>query len=269
MLNYIDPDKWEISSGNKVRTILLIANIVCFYWLFTSFNWMGFSIGFIFYIFIAKIGSDIGTHRYFCHKSFVAKPWVEWMFFIASVMVPFGSPVHWVGVHRLHHEKSDEPGDPHSPHHTGFFKVWTFQLGTHWNITTKYVKDLIRDKRHVFLFKNYFKLYSVYVGITMLIAVFYGWEWIVYLWALPTTLVLHTSSAINAICHKWGYQTYKTGEASTNNIWLNFLVLGNAMHNNHHGRPQAYSQAGEKWYEFDLWGWLIKKILMYKPVNNY
>jgi len=26
-----------------------------------------------------------------------------------------GSPIVWVGVHRLHHQKSDQPGDPHSP----------------------------------------------------------------------------------------------------------------------------------------------------------
>jgi len=259
-----DPDKWTFSSGNKVRTILFVANVVCLYWLFTSFSWTGLGIGIIGHILLAKIGGDIGVHRYFCHRSFRAKTWAEWLFLFLSIPISFGSPIHWIAAHRLHHAKSDTPGDPHSPHHTGSFKVWTFQLGNNWHVSPMFVKDLLRDPRQVFIFKNYFKLYSLWLAIIIAIALMFGWQWIVYLWALPITLTLHSSSAVNVICHKWGYQTYNTGEKSTNNIWLNFIVLGNAMHNNHHGKPDAYDISGDKWYEFDLWGKLIKYTLMKK-----
>jgi len=262
MLKYFDPDKWNIDTSNKIRFLLLVANVVFFYWLFTSFTWTGFGIGFIFYILYAKIGSDVGTHRYFCHRSFKAKPWAHWLFLLLSIPGPFGSIMHWTAAHRLHHEKSDTTEDPHSPHYTGAFSVWTFQLGNHWHINPKHIKDLLRDKQQLFLFKNYFKLYLGYIGLTLLIASFFGWEWIVYLWAMPITFVLHTTSAINVITHTYGYQSHNTGEKSTNNIWLNFLLWGNALHNNHHQNPASYTLAGDKWYEFDIWGWLIKKVLM-------
>lgn len=262
LLTRIDPDHWNISSGTKIRFILLIANIVCVYWLFTAFSWAGLAIGFIGHIILAKIGGDIGIHRYFCHKSFEAKPWAHWLFLVLSIPISFGSPIHWVAAHRVHHAHSDDPGDPHSPHHTGSFKVWTFQLDTNWHVSPKYVKDLIRDKHQTFLFRNYFKLYTLWMAIVVGISAVFGWQWFVYIWALPVVLTLHSSSAVNVICHKWGYQTYATGDKSTNNIWLNFIVLGNAMHNNHHGKPTAYSIAGSKWYEFDLWGVLIKQVFM-------
>ena len=262
LLTIIDPDKWNISSGTKVRLILLAANLVCVFWLFTAFSWWGLAIGFAGHILLAKIGGDIGIHRYFCHRSFEAKPWAHWLFLVLSIPISFGSPIHWVAAHRIHHEHSDEPGDPHSPHHTGAVNVWTFQLKDNWHVSPKYVKDLIRDKTQTFLFRNYFKLYAGWLAIVAAIALVVGWQWFVYIWALPVVLTLHSSSAVNVICHKWGYQTYQTGDKSTNNIWLNFIVLGNAMHNNHHGKPSAYSIAGDKWYEFDLWGVLIKRVFM-------
>lgn len=264
MLKYLDPDQWNISNGTKVRSILLLANLVALYWVITSFNWFGLGIGIVGHIMLAKIGGDIGAHRYFCHRSFVAKPWAEWLFLILSVPISFGSIIHWVAAHRLHHEKSDTPEDPHSPHYTGSFKVWTFRLGNHWHVSPRYVKDLIRDKRQMFIFRNYFKLYTLWMAVIISIGLTADWQWIVYLWALPVALTLHSSSAVNVICHKWGYQTYDVGDKSTNNIWLNFISLGNALHNNHHGKPTAYKLSGEKWYEFDLWGWTIEHILMDK-----
>ena len=87
MLTYFDPDKWTMSAGNKVRAILLMANVLCFYWLFTSFSWLGLTIGIIGHILLAKVGGDIGVHRYFCHRSFKAKPWAEWLFLILSILV--------------------------------------------------------------------------------------------------------------------------------------------------------------------------------------
>ena len=181
-----------------------------------------------------------------------------------SVPVSFGSPLAWSAAHRLHHDKSDEPEDVHSPRHIGWLRVWFFILGDKWYAGPKYVKDLIRDKSQTFLHHNYFKIYALWVLTLMCIASIYGWEWFVYIWALPVALEYNASSAVNTICHKWGYQTYKTGEYSTNNIWLNFILLGNAMHNNHHGKPGSYTLAGNKWYEFDVWAYLVKYIFMEK-----
>ena len=260
----LDPDSWNVQPGVKVRVILACANIVFFYWLFTSFTWSGLGIGFFGYLLVAKIGGDIGVHRYFTHRSFVAKRWAHWLFLILSVPVSFGSAMGWSAAHRLHHDKSDEPEDPHSPKQIGCLRVWLLMLGNKWHANPKYVKDLMRDKGQLFFHRNYFKLYAAWVLTLGCIAYVYGWQWFVYLWALPVTLEYHASSAVNVICHKWGYQSYKTGECSTNNIWLNFILLGNAMHNNHHGKPASYTLAGDKWYEFDIWAYLVKYVFMEK-----
>ena len=234
------------------------------YWFITSFTWLGLIIALVIYIFISKIGADIGVHRYFCHKSFVAKPWAHKMFLGLSILGGFGSAVHYTAVHRLHHVKADTPEDPHSPHFKGALNVWLLKLGDDWTVSLKYVKDLIRDKNHVFLYKNHFKLYLSYILFAVIIAVIFGWQWLVCIWALPAALAFHTSSALNVICHLYGYQTHKTRDKSTNNTWLNFITGGSALHHNHHAFPNAYSHAGEKWYEFDLWGWLIKHVFMVK-----
>ena len=269
-IKYLDPDKWNLPVGIKVRGIILFSHVFFLYWLITSFNWIGFAIGLVGYIMVSKIGADIGVHRYFCHRSFKAKLWADWLMLILSIMGGFGSVIHYTVVHRQHHAKSDKPEDPHSPNVTGAFKVWTLQLGDDWetDASLKYVKDLIKDKRQVFLYKHHFKLYLSWVFFVILISLVFGWQWIVYLWAMPTTLAFHTSSALNVICHKWGYQTHNTNDQSTNNTWLNFILLGSALHHNHHAFPTAYSHAGSKWYEFDLWGMVIKYILMEKSSKS-
>ena len=195
-----------LSAGTKVKLIIAGANIVFFYWLFTSVTWAGIGFGFLGYILIAKIGGDIGAHRYFTHRSFTAKKWAHWLFLILSVPVSFGSAMSWAAAHRLHHDKEDEPEDPHSPNQIGCVKVWLLMLGDKWHANPMYIKDLLRDKWQLFFHKNYFRLYTVWVVTLGAISFYFGWQWFVYLWALPVTLEYHASSAVNVICHKWGYK---------------------------------------------------------------
>ena len=76
------------------------------------------------------LGNTVGYHRMLTHRSFVAV-WPVRALFVILGALHSGSPLAWVGLHRLHHAKSDGEGDPHSPR-DGF---WHAHCG--WLIGTK------------------------------------------------------------------------------------------------------------------------------------
>ena len=75
---------------------------------------------------------------------------------VCATLALEGGPIFWVATHRVHHQNSDQEGDPHSPRDGGF---WA-HMG--WIITGKalhnntdallpYVPDLRKDKFHVWI----------------------------------------------------------------------------------------------------------------------
>ena len=57
----------------------------------------------------------LGYHRLLTHKSLKVPRWLMYFIVSGGYLGLMGSPIVWVGVHRLHHQKSDLDGDPHSP----------------------------------------------------------------------------------------------------------------------------------------------------------
>ena len=58
-----------------------------------------------------------------------------------------GGPIFWVATHRVHHQHSDQEGDPHTPHDGGFWAHigWILFGETHHNNTAlmaRYAPDL-------------------------------------------------------------------------------------------------------------------------------
>ncbi|HEX4140116.1 MAG TPA: acyl-CoA desaturase, partial [Candidatus Methylacidiphilales bacterium] len=68
---------------------------------------------------------------------------------------------------------------------------------------------------------------------------------------ISTTILYHTTFAINSLCHMFGGRRYETGEESKNSLWLAFLTMGEGWHNNHHHYPLSCRQ-GFFWYEIDI-----------------
>jgi len=64
---------------------------------------------------------------------------------------------------------------------------------------------------------------------------------------------------VNSAAHRFGYQTYKTGDKSTNCWWVGLLSWGEGWHNNHHAFPFS-ARHGLQWFEFDP-TWLVIKTL--------
>jgi stearoyl-CoA desaturase (Delta-9 desaturase) len=215
---------------------------------------------------LTLLGINIGFHRYFAHNAFKTNSTMRIVFAVLGSMAAQGHIIHWVSNHRRHHQYSDRPGDPHSPHcHEqqrlgGLHGLWYAQVswmykGQFPNIL--YAKDLLRDP----MITRINKLYLVWVCLGLAIpaglggllsgsaiGAFQG-----FLWGglVRIFLVHHATGTINSICHAFGDRPFQTDEHSKNNIWLAIPTLGESWHNNHHAFPNS-ARSGLQWWQLDL-----------------
>src|SRR5215510_14001442 len=84
------------------------------------------------------------------HRSYKTPKAIEYFLTICGTLALEGGPIFWVATHRIHHQKSDQEGDPHTPRegtwwaHMGW--ILTGQ-GLHHDasVLKRYVPDLARD----------------------------------------------------------------------------------------------------------------------------
>lgn len=218
-------------------------------------------IAFLSWLVIGPISSVITLHRLLTHRSFKTYAWLETVLSYISVISTVGPTISWVALHRQHHATSDREGDPHSPYIDRKFnfiqavKVW---LGYDWNIPNipvAYVKDLMRNPTHKFIFNNYFKIIFAFSLILILINPVLWF----FIYVVPASMTVHLIGVVNVLGHRHGYRTYDTADCSTNSWIANIISLGDGWHNNHHANGGKY-YAGEKWWEWDLMGRIIQLI---------
>lgn len=262
----IDPDKWFSGDvSKKLKFNFLLSHSIILYWIFTDFTLLGLFFGLLAYIFIGKVGADIGFHRYFTHKSFEVNSVIRRYIMLASTLLGHGSILIWVATHREHHATVDTENDPHSPVFRGVFAVW-MRSWTVVNVPNLMrVKDILRDSELVFLHRHYFKVFYSWILILLLIWSLGSIYPLLFLFAFPNALFFHEAGIVNSICHKYGYKSYKSNnnDNSRNNLFVHLLTLGNGLHNTHHENPRLYTaDIHGKWYELDLMKYIIR-ILSY------
>lgn len=70
------------------------------------------------YSFLTGVGVTLNMHRLLTHQAFVCKSGaLRWVLMVSAAMAGQGTEASWVPVHSVHHQNSDEPGDPHTPLH--------------------------------------------------------------------------------------------------------------------------------------------------------
>jgi stearoyl-CoA desaturase (delta-9 desaturase) len=171
----------------------------------------------------------------------------------------------WVAIHRKHHQKSDEEGDPHSPHVYGLKRV-LFKGALLYHEASK-------DKNMVDTFgvgtpddwmeRNIYSSHSR-LGISLLFLfniIVFGWLglllWIIQMIWIP----FWAAGVINGLGHWWGYRNGETKDCSRNISPWGIIIGGEELHNNHHLSP-ASARLSKKWWEFDI-GWMWLKIMIY------
>ncbi len=204
-----------------------------------------------------NIGHDIGLHRYYTHRSFTCNKFVESFLWLCAFFSAMSDPINWARQHRRHHMHSDTKYDNFQPLHHPIL-TW-FGFGTlkaeRIDFATVNLSDLTSSKFHRVMRNWYYPLYFTMVAVTLLI----DFKLALYVLILPATLTAHCGSATNVICHKWGYKNFNLNDASTNCTWVNWIMLGTGLHNNHHMYPFSYTHK-VKDSEIDVQAWIIKRI---------
>ena len=203
---------------------------------------------YLLYFLTKGIGSEVGAHRLWSHRSFSTTWFCERVLIVLDTLSGEGSIIAFVGVHRLHHAHSDTVRDPHNPH-THFWATIFYQHNTD-EFNARLVKDLLRDPWLIWQHKNYFTIQFFIIGSLLLVFPIIAW-----FYAVNVLVTLWTNCLVDVVCHKYGTNKNNLDNNSKNNYWADLFLLGVGQHNNHHACPGNPINC-----RYDVWGWIIKFI---------
>jgi stearoyl-CoA desaturase (delta-9 desaturase) len=248
----------KITHNQTVRTLQVINHVLALIGIVYAIYSGEYSLLFVSlvtYWIIGILGINIGYHRLLSHRSFKTHRFWEELFSLIGVITVVGSPLAWVAVHRQHHRSTEKPGDPHSPYLLGNFRAW-FGLWNMPKLDLKLVRDMREDEFQRDLHKGYLLIILLWVFVIFL----YDPLMVIYTFAIPACLCLHSTSAIIVIAHRHGYRPYPDVKDQSRNSWIaNLITLGEGWHNTHHAKPYAWNNQ-ERWWEFDIPAYIIRLI---------
>jgi len=240
------------------------------------FSWSNLAVFFVMYFFAINLGIGVAYHRLLTHRGFRTPKWVEYFVTACGTLALEGGPIFWVATHRVHHQYSDQAGDPHTPVDGTFWSHagWIISgraMHSETALLGRYAPDLTRDKGHVLLSK-YHWLPLTLTGLAQLAlgAVLASpghalkGALSMMLWGtfLRVVVGLHATWFVNSATHLYGARRFDTRDESRNNWWVAILTGGEGWHNNHHAHPVS-ARHGLAWYEFDVnyyCIWLLSKV---------
>jgi len=225
------------------------------------FNWQILAATIFLYWMTTGLGISMGYHRLHTHRSYKVPVGLEYFFAVCGALTLEGGPISWVATHRIHHQNSDLPGDPHSPNegawwaHAGWLLTGE-SMHNNTRAMSKYAPDLAKDRFYVWL--NNYHWMPTFVLAALLFAI--GGLPLV-LWGIFVRVVfgLHATWLVNSATHMWGGRRFATRDNSRNNWWVALMTFGEGWHNNHHAHPTS-ARHGLAWYEFDP-SWIQIKLL--------
>jgi stearoyl-CoA desaturase (delta-9 desaturase) len=213
------------------------------------------------------LGVTIGFHRLLTHRSFETTRWVKFVLGVLGSMAVQGPVLRWVATHRRHHQHSDQPADPHSPHLHGhgirglLRGLWHAHMGWLFRPDApdlhRYVGDHARDP----LMRRVSAWFPIWVLAGLLIPTAVGglaagsWSGALLglIWGglARVFLLHHVTWSINSVCHLWGTRPFDCDDHSRNNFLFGLLAWGEGWHNNHHAFPTS-ARHGLRWWQIDV-----------------
>jgi stearoyl-CoA desaturase (delta-9 desaturase) len=226
-----------------------------------NFSWSGLLLAALLHWICIGWGIGLGYHRLHTHASYKVPRWIERLFAVCGTMSLEGGPIFWVATHRIHHQKSDQVGDPHTPRDGAWWShmLWTcFGKSLHHDNETmgKYAPDLMKDPFYRRLNKYHWVPLTVFGLVLWAVA---GWHYVLWGVFFRVTVGLHATWLVNSATHLWGDTAFHTGDDSKNLWWVALLTFGEGWHNNHHALPTS-ARHGLKWYQLDI-TWLEIRLL--------
>jgi fatty-acid desaturase len=226
-----------------------------------AFTWTNLLIASLFCWMAGGLGITMGYHRLHTHRGFKTFKLFEYFLAVCGTLTLEGGPIFWVATHRLHHQYSDQPEDPHTPRVSGFWAHlgWIIFGDAHHNDTVRmarYAPDLGKDRFYRWL-TTYHWIPLTLLGFVLL--AIGGWGLVNWAIFLRVVVGLHSTWLINSATHMWGRRRFATSDDSRNNWWVALLTFGEGWHNNHHAHPTS-ARHGLAWYEVDV-TWIELKFL--------
>jgi stearoyl-CoA desaturase (Delta-9 desaturase) len=213
---------------------------------------------------LSQLSITAGYHRYFSHRAYSARPWLQWFWACFGAATFQNSIWIWARDHRIHHRFVDTEKDPYSIKR-GF---WWAHIG--WMLVKEeptvslepYGRDLKKDPV-VQIQDKYYVWFAVGFGLLLptLIGALMG-SWLGGLAVIGFARIVavhHSTFLINSWCHMFGGQTYTTQNTARDAWWLAVLTQGEGYHNFHHLFAQDYRN-GIRWYHWDPTKWTIRAL---------
>jgi len=232
---------------------------------------------------LTALGITVGFHRLFVHRSFETYMWVKVIFAVLGSMAVEGSLIQWVGQHRRHHQYSDTPEDPHTPHHHGrrllglLRGFWHAHIGWLFDAEPSELARYVPDIPASAALRRTSPPFPLWVVLGLVVPGVLGgvitlsWEgvWTGLLWGglVRVLLVHHVTWSVNSACHLWGSRPYNSNDMSRNNVVFGVLALGEGWHNTHHAFPTS-ARHGLRWWQIDVSYWVIRALALLRLAWN-
>jgi stearoyl-CoA desaturase (delta-9 desaturase) len=214
------------------------------------------------------LGITVGFHRGFTHRAYQANRALKIALGVAGTMAAQGALDEWVAAHRLHHAKSDQPGDPHSPWERrdggvgGWRGLWWSHAGwlAHGSSVTdtdELAGDITEDRDLAFICRHTLAITLAGVFVPFVIGVALTGALSTGLWCalwaggVRICVLHHVTWAINSVCHLTGARPFRSRDRSGNVAWLSMASFGESWHNAHHTWPNL-ARHGVARGQFDL-----------------
>ncbi|CAG7829494.1 unnamed protein product, partial [Allacma fusca] len=175
---------------------------------------------------LGALGTTIGAHRLWSHKSFKARTSLKILLAFLFSLAGQDSIYRWAMWHRLHHKFVDTDGDPHN--------------STRAKLD---MSDLENDPIVMWNRKNYLKFCfaPLIVILPVIISVYFFGETVFNAFCVAACLKYtynsHRTYLINSVAHMWGSRPYDINMTARNNKIATVLAYGEGWHNYHHAFP--------------------------------
>ncbi|QRN03967.1 fatty acid desaturase [Legionella sp. MW5194] len=255
--------------------VLGVLLFVFFYWLLClilpplsqgliGFNIWAFFIFLFFTVHLSLLTISIYLHRAETHRALKFHPVITHFFRFWLWLATGTNRKEWVAIHRLHHQDPDGKKDPHSPVNISIKVLFTSGIEIYNSAKNQdIVKQLGVIRNDDFLEKHLYGKFSMAGPLLLLLLyiVFIG-IWGIPLWFLQMILqIILQASVINGLGHYYGYRNFDTQDNSHNLTRFGLFIVGEELHNNHHGDSSS-CKFSVKSNEWDL-GWFYILTLQY------
>ena len=202
----------------------------------------------------------VGYHRGLAHKAVRLHPALRRAVLVGGNWLTGLDPKAWVVMHRLHHEHSDTPLDPHSPVNVGILGIGMEQLRSYKRVIigllrnepayTRYAKDLDFPLNTLNSSGRWYLPYVLHAVIGLGLGLGIGW-------LLGAAYFLGVMShplqggIVNSLGHAMGGRNFDTSDNSRNNHLAAWLIFGEGFQNNHHRYPGSASFSYRR-HEIDM-----------------